>query len=85
MAVLKSSAWAMRPRDIAGELGISIVNAKQTLSRMARDGQIARWSRGEYIMPDPECDSGSYTPPDDLPPALRSKWFQSDSENDNGS
>jgi hypothetical protein len=76
LSVLKSSAWSMSPRDVAAELGITKQNARQALSRLARDGEIVRDKPGTYLLPNPYVDSPDWTSPDGLPPELERQWFE---------
>jgi hypothetical protein len=76
LSVLKSSAWHMTPLDIAEELGITVDNARKTLSRLAREGEIARCGRGKYLLPNPYVRSASWVSPDGLFRDLERQWFE---------
>jgi hypothetical protein len=76
LSILKSSPWAMTPHDVAKELGITADNARKALSRLARDGEIARAALGKYLLPNPYVRSHGWTSPDGLSPDLERQWFQ---------
>jgi hypothetical protein len=73
--VLKTSVWEMSPRQVARELGMTVGNVRRTMSRMARDGEIARSSHGKYLLPKPGLD-GLSSFPTVLPEELEHEWFQ---------
>src|SRR5262249_51214474 len=49
VTALNEASSPMGPKDIAAQSDISETLAKKTLSRMLKDGEIIKVSRGEYI------------------------------------
>jgi AAA domain/MarR family len=52
LAALDGLPEGLSPAELSAELGITGANARQTLHRMARDGEVKRGKYGRYLHPD---------------------------------